>query len=168
MARSLFSKSELIPKIPSRYVITGKAAPNKMLRIVVKSDDSDRIIRRFQAAINRATKRAAIELKRALDDVMKNGDWGIGGNDNDLYDTGQLMESGSVVVDDSGIKIVYTAPYAALIHYGGYVNPYGRTDARIYLPPRPWVEAVLNGNGSVKKFDLESYYRTEIEREFAT
>jgi hypothetical protein len=39
---------------------------------------------------------------------------------------------------------------------------YGNTEARVYLPPRKWVEAVMIGGGPVPKFDLKKYYREEI------
>jgi hypothetical protein len=81
-------------------------------------------------------------------------------------DTGELMASGRVTLSENGITISYDAPYAALIHYGGYIHPYGNVNLRVFLPPRPWIESVMFGGGPVPQFDFVSYYTREIAKEF--
>ena len=52
----------------------------------------------------------------------------------------QGVKSGSEII------VSYSEPYAALIHYGGYILPYGNPNAdKVYIPPRPWVESTLKG-----------------------
>ena len=121
-----------------------------------------RIVGRFQKAINVASIRIAMDLSKALDEAMMSDGWEGG----DIVDTGRLMESGNVIVNGDGITVANDSPYAAIIHYGGYVVPYGEINSRVYLPPRPWIEAVMLGNGPVPRFDIGRYYYEEIAREF--
>ena len=114
--------------------------------------------RAITEAINRASLQIAIDLKAALDAAMKSGIW----NGEDIYDTGELMNSGRVEVNNGNLRIVYDAPYATLVAYGGYIHPYGNINARVYLPPRPWIEAVVKGGYGIEKFDFKSYYERAI------
>lgn len=125
------------------------------------------IIGRFESAINRASQRITVDLKEALDSAIRSSVWQTNSGNADIYDTGELMESGVVSMTSEGVTIAYSAPYAALVHYGGYINPYGRQEISVYLPPRPWVESVLFGGGPLQSFDFASYYREEIEKEFS-
>ncbi|MFZ9326851.1 MAG: hypothetical protein ACO24H_05260 [Polynucleobacter sp.] len=127
----------------------------------------EQLATKFEGAINRASQRVAVDLKRALDDALRSNAWGgVNPQDNDIYDSGRLLESGSVNVTANGIIVAYTAPYARLIHYGGYFKPYGNQSAKVYLPPRPWVDAVLKGGGPVPQFNLIKYYQEEIAAAF--
>lgn len=152
----------VLPKSIPVTRISASANIKGILKISPKGQPGREIVDGFERAINRASVRIAQDLKMALDAAMSTSAWGGG----DLVDTGELMSSGSVTVSENGITISYDAPYAALIHYGGYIHPYGNINARIYLPPRPWVESVLFGGGPVQQFDFEGYYRQEILNEF--
>lgn len=62
-----------------------------------------------------------------------------------LVDTGNLKSSLTIDLRYNVIDITYDAPYADLLHYGGYIRPYGNPNAKkVYIPGRPWVENVLN------------------------
>lgn len=166
MAKGIFSSTDLIPKLPSRIVVQSSISLNGLLRIKPKNIPQAEILAAFQGAINRGSQRIAIDLKKALDDAIQSAVWATPDGRADIYETGELLNSGTVSVTTNGVSIAYSAPYAALVHYGGYINPYGNESARIYLPPRPWVAAVLNGLGPIKAFDFERYYREEIEKAF--
>ena len=44
------------------------------------------------------------------------------------------------------VSATYNSPYANLVHYGGYVTPYGNPDAAaVYVPGRPWIKAATQG-----------------------
>ena len=123
---------------------------------------------RFKRAINKASIHAAIDLEQALNEAMMSDVWPSLSGPTDIISTGELMSSGKVTANADGIKISYDTPYAMLVHYGGYVLPYGNSAAHmVYLPPRPWVDSVLNGNGPVKQFDFSKYYKEEMEKEFS-
>jgi phage gpG-like protein len=165
MARSkpLFDKSDLIPsKAFGSTKITASASLRGTIQFSTQKLSSIDLSAKFERAINRASQRIAVDLKRALDDAMSSPVWG----GTDLVDTGALMASGRVSVSQNGITIAYDAPYAALIHYGGYIHPYGNVNLRVFLPPRPWVESLLFGGGPVQQFDFVSYYTQEILAEF--
>ena len=77
----------------------------------------------------------------------------VAGTTRDIVDTGALKNSLSVSVKflktKTNFMIKYGAPHAALVHEGGYIAPYGRTDlpARS-IPGRPWITAALEGGYS--------------------
>jgi hypothetical protein len=149
-----------------KTTIKGDVGLDIAYKFTVKGDLASQFNSRLQVAVQRATSRVATELKAALDAALLSGVWSTPSGRGDIYETGELLSSGSVTVDGSGLKIAYDAPYATLVHFGGYINPYGNMSVRVYLPPRPWVEAVLQGNGPVPQFDFEKYYREELAREF--
>ena len=100
----------------------------------------------------------AAGLKQELDAALKSPVWAWTSGNRDIYDTGELMDSGKVVAMGDRLSVSYSAPYAMLIHNGGYIHPYGNLKARpIYLPGRPWVSSVLYGGGPVPKFDPTKY-----------
>lgn len=97
----------------------------------------------------------AVQLKMALDAALDAPVWAWNSGVRDIVDTGALKASGVVVVRPLELQVYYTAPYAMLVHNGGYIQPYGNASARpLYLPPRPWIKSVLYGGGPVPRFDL--------------
>jgi len=80
------------------------------------------------------------------------------GSPRDIVDTGKLAASlelkESFLKTKSTIQIMYKAPYAALMHYGGAIRPYGNPNApTVIIPGRPWVEATINGTHGLPEFD---------------
>ena len=168
MARNTsFTKEDLLPKIPSKVIVQSSSKIGGILRVELKSIPEAQILAGFERAINRASARITVDLKQALDEALNSSVWASREGSSDIYDTGELLSSGKVTISSDGIKVAYSAPYAALVHYGGYINPYGNSSIKIYLPPRPWVQSVLEGGGPVPEFDFERYYREEVEREFS-
>lgn len=166
MARGL-QLSDLTPRGNRRTSISASTTLSGLLIIKVKRIPEAEILQRFQDAINKTSKKVAIDLKTALDQAIQADVWQATGGATDIMDTGKLMESGSVSITSNGLTIAYNEPYAALVHYGGYITPYGNSSTRVYLPPRPWIEAVLSGGGPVPAFDFKKYYKAGIEAEFS-
>ena len=164
MARLSLGKIDLapssLPKIQSSAKIKGPIRLGK-----VKMNEA-RILNGLQTAIGRANARIAVDLKVALDAALRAGVWSTPSGVGDIYETGELLSSGSVTVGPDGVTVSYDAPYAALVHYGGYIHPYGNMSARVYLPPRPWLDSVVRGGGPVPEFDFKRYYLEEIRSEF--
>lgn len=107
------------------------------------------------------------EFSKILDEVLKeaisSSIWRTRNGVNDIVSSGDLRDSSKITNTGNNLRISYDVPYANLIHYGGYIVPYGNTNAgRIYIPPRPWVATVLGGrfNG----FDPEDVYLQIISR----
>lgn len=126
----------------------------------------------LQPRINRAMELAsqdiALEANRLLPMAMRNSAWGFTGGRRDIVDTGVLMQSMDVKMTSAGLQISYSEPYAALVHYGGYIQPYGNRNAElVYLPGRPWVDAVLTGNGPVESIDYDAIYRNAFSKIFS-
>lgn len=124
--------------------------------------------RDFGKDLNRAVKQAnqiiSDRLTEALDAAMMSSAWASG---KDIIDTGQLKDSLVITTTSGGISVKYGAPYAALVHYGGYITPYGNQKLeKVYIAGRPWVDSVMKGGGPVEKFDFESVYREAIKSVF--
>lgn len=165
MTKQIRSYSELDLRIPKTTIkATGRI--DKLLTIKSKGIPKERIMAGFRTAIDRASARITVDLKAALDTAIRSPIWSTTKGSADIYDTGELLESGRVTVGESGVTITYDAPYAALVHYGGYINPYGNTTEKVYLPARPWVESVLRGLNGIQAFDFVRYYEEEITNEF--
>lgn len=98
----------------------------------------------------------AAKLKNALNAAIKSSVWAWpSGGSRDIYDQGRLASSGNVTVEGSSLVVTYGAPYANLVHNGGYILPYGNPNARpVYLPGRPWVTSTIYGGGPVPKFNF--------------
>lgn len=166
MSKPAFSLKDLVPSKIEKKVKLFSWSATGLISVESKIISANEFLSSLQGAVNRASVRIAVDLKGALDDALRSDVWNTASGTSDIYDTGELLASGKVLVSENGISITYDAPYAALVHYGGYINAYGNQSAKVYLPPRPWIESVLNGGGAVSQFDFTSYYREEIEAEF--
>ena len=118
---------------------------------------------RVAAMIAEVTDDLANAVQLALDKALRSAVWAWEGGSRDIVDTGELVRSGQVTASAEGISVTYSAPYANLVHNGGYIYPYGNKRARpIYLPGRPWVSSVLYGGGPVEKFDFDRWLSNRI------
>lgn len=162
MAGRSLGLNELISGRSTKQKIVGRTNLDGLIQVSLAKFPEAQIRSKIDLAINNANRAIAIDLKRALDDALRSTVW----NGEDIYESGNLLSSGSVTVNDNGITVAYDAPYAAIVHYGGYIYPYGNVNAQIYLPPRPWVESVMFGGGPVPRFNFESYYLSEFKKQF--
>mgnify|MGYP006883082862 CR=1 FL=1 len=115
-------------------------------------------------------------LPPLLDDALdaniwswpRNSAWNGKGTTRSITDTGRLKASKNVQTRFLQTKTVFTiqykAPYAALVHEGGYVLPYGDVRKQpLYFPGRPWISAVLSGDKpGVQYLDVVSYMKASI------
>lgn len=83
-------------------------------------------------------------VQEALDDAVESPVWTWSdGGARDIVDTGALKNSLVIDVNDFGLIVSYTMPYAAIVHYGGVTR-----NGFVY-PERPWVQATMVGGGPV-------------------
>jgi len=119
-------------------------------------------VKNFSDAVEKAHSTAllllAADLELALAMAMKDNVWDWDYGDGDIYDTGALQKSGRVVVSGDSLQVLYDEEYAAIVHYGGYIYPYGNPNVSIYMPGRPWVQSVILGGGPVPQFDMQGTY----------
>ena len=146
-----FAVPVAIPTIPFALKFGYDAAPmsefSNFIQPYVQAFGEEMVQKKLDAV--------ATQLKMALDAALEAPVWAWNDGVRDIVDTGTLKSSGVVVVRPLELQVYYTAPYAMLVHNGGYIQPYGNPNARpIYLPPRPWIKSVLYGGGPVPKFDL--------------
>lgn len=99
----------------------------------------DGVEAQHQKGIEAVQKAVEINLDRSM-----SKSWGWISGSRDIVDTGALKDSLVMNITPDSFSVSYSEPYANLVHYGGYINPYGNPNARVYLPGRPWVEATFN------------------------
>lgn len=125
--------------------------------------DLDALKAKLPSIVNKATKKTltlvANELKNALNEAMEARVWQWDYGDGDIIDTGALQKSLRIVTTSDGdIQVFYNQEYAAIVHYGGYIHPYGNPRVQIYMPQRPWISSVLEGGGPIPRFDFEGVF----------
>jgi hypothetical protein len=117
----------------------------------------------FDAAVAEGHQTAQAIIRDALDKAMASASWGWIEGARDIISTGALRNSLTFSEGGKGFEFYYSSDYAALVHYGGYVRPYGNPNAPpVYLPGRPWVDAVMEGGGPVPAVDLSLVYESAI------
>lgn len=146
---------------------TTASIPGFKFDLKLSGIDAADILRGIEKGIDEASQIVASKLGEALDDAMESAVWRWNGGSRDIIDTGELKASRSITVISNRIEISYNVPYAGIVHYGGYILPYGNPNAsKVYLPARPWVDSVVLGRGPVPQFDFEAIYIAAIEAAF--
>lgn len=108
--------------------------------------------------VDTALSKAKGDLAAALNAAMTSSSWQwTSGGSRDIIDTGSLKNSLTITFSGGSFQISYSEPYAALVHWGGYIYPYGNQSAqKVYLPGRPWVEATVMGGGPVPQIQWQN------------
>jgi phage gpG-like protein len=123
---------------------------------VVSKPSKQQIADIFRQVNERAIIYIKDALKKALDDAMQANIWEGG---SDIVDTGELMNSLEITIEGDSVTMAYTSEYAAIVHYGGYIRPYGNESAeKVYIPGRPWLQAVIEGYGGIAPVDVTALY----------
>ena len=126
--------------------------------------DEEALLKEAQQEIDAAMADLAQEVEAALTSALKSAVWSWKGGAREIYDSRELAGSVSVTVENDGISVSYSAPYANIVHNGGYIQPYGNASARpVYLPPRPWVTSVLYGGGPIPQFDFDGFLKRNVK-----
>ena len=169
----------------AQWKFTGKAEI-KMPKVEGKKNTP-----KMKQAVNKALSKGAQKgstyvessLKAALNNSIESNIWGPfspkvpyisrGGNSRGSgsrsnVDTGALRDSLKIDTKFSQTKVsfsvVYKSPYAAFVHYGGIIKPYGnRNAADVIIPARPWVQAVFEGTHNQPKFDIRTPFDKGIK-----
>lgn len=147
MAKFTF-KQKLEIKMPK---VEGKAETKKMQMAVNK-------------AITRGAQKGATYVEKSLKNALDasiDSQWSWIEGSRDIVDTGRLKSSLQIKPIFSqtkvGFQVAYNTPYAAFVHYGGMIKPYGNQNAAdVLIPARPWVQAVFEGTHGQPKFDLQT------------
>jgi hypothetical protein len=169
MAKSSYKISGVGQKQQIRNtVISGKGDAAVNWKLTLSGFDGADLLKGIEEGIDRANQIVAAELGLALDEALDAAVWAWrDGGARDIIDTGKLKASRKITVEGRRIDISYDVPYAGIVHFGGYILPYGNPNAeKVYLPARPWVDSVALGGGPVPKFDFERIYAETIEKVF--
>ena len=121
--------------------------------------DTKAIEASYEAKMKALEPQLIEELTRALTAALRSSVWAWNDGARDIYDTGRLANSVNISMSSGSLVVKYDAPYANIVHNGGYIFPYGNELARpVYLPPRPWIDSVLYGGGPVPRFDFNEFF----------
>ena len=153
-------------KTPKVTVTTDKKARQAALAALIKGVQASagRIESYLPVVLNNAMEANVWDWPRPT--LRQNGT--MAGTTRDIVDSGELRDSLKVstkfLKTKTTFNITYSAPYAKLVHDGGYILPYGQAGRETkYLPPRPWIAAALEGGVSgIDSIDLQSEFLTGI------
>lgn len=72
----------------------------------------------------------------------------VAGSPRSIVDSGDLKQSRNFSLNASALTAQWTwdVDYAAAVHNGAYIHPFGNKSKLVQLPGRPWTTAVLEGN----------------------
>jgi hypothetical protein len=127
-------------------------------------------------ALEVARKIVAAELNSAFQDALGSKVWSWDratirsngqevGSPRNIVDTGILKASNSFQVNGTLATFKWSVDYAAAVHYGASIYPWGdKSRPKVNLPARPWTSAVL---GTINYGGIEPYdYRSELRAAF--
>lgn len=111
----------------------------------------------FNDCVDKAVEQTIPELSAALDAAMESPSWPWDGGARDIVDTGALRDSKSISYNKvtNVLSIQYNEPYADLVQFGGYITSGYNPQVSIYIPPRPWIDAVLEGKNGIPRFPFQ-------------
>lgn len=146
----------------------------------IKFISKEKYAKQLDAGIMAANKIIETKLTKALNEAMEAPIWkwtpGVTTDrkngasvesPRDIVDTGALMDSFRINTKKGSVDFAYREPYSRMVHYGGYIKPYGNPDAqKVYLPPRPWITSVLYGENGFEAFPFADIWRKAIQAEF--
>lgn len=137
--------------VPFKIVVDTKEV-QQLIEKISNLNISDKLLVKLEEVVDKALKEA-----------ISTAQWeGYDGTTVDIVDTGALRSSQKVQVQGNSLVISYDVPYANLVHFGGYVVPYGNSFAeRVFIPARPWTSIITDGT-----LDLERIMAEEIRKLF--
>jgi phage gpG-like protein len=131
-------------------------------------------------ALSNSTRKVDSQVKEAMQANMNSVIWswpretnrksgGIVGSPRDIIDTGNLASRNYVRISyttrGASITVGNNSPYAGIVHFGGYITPYGdRSKRPVFIPGRPWIGVAI-GTASVSSGGVTVDWRAEIQKE---
>ena len=97
--------------------------------------------------------------------------WPRGESPRNIVDSGLLRASGSVTINSTLAHYRFVLNYATAVHNGAWIYPFGdRTKERVFLPPRPFVTAVLGIERypGITPYDLQAQFRENFRTAWRT
>lgn len=150
--KNAFSANQIKKDIENLKIkpIKFKAGFTTAFRVSSESYGQSAFSKKILAAIKESNSIFAESVRQILDEAILDNRWGDGG----IYDTGELKNSLTIDIQPKGIEVSYNVPYAALQHYGGYIQPYGNLKIdKVYIPGRPWIDTAF------QESDFSEIYR---------
>lgn len=136
----------------------------------------------INAGVQKGNEIIKTQLAQALDNAMDSSVWkwnpGVTTDrkngesvesPRNIVDTGALKSSFRVNTKGNSVDFAYREPYSRLVHWGGYIQPYGNPNAKkVYVPGRPWITSVLNGENGFEAFPFKDIWSKTIKAEFTS
>ena len=170
-----------------------RTAKIKMPKAKFSEGDTKKAAAKKKGEFVKAFQKAAFDTEKQisywLDEAMQESTWQwprptarasgeiVNKGARNIVDTGALMRSKKLrtqfTVTTAKISVSYGEPYAALVHWGGYVMNYGDpTKGQTYMQPRPWVQSVFSTRsdanmGQSDRFDFLQAIKEQMLQEFS-
>lgn len=147
--------------------------------IAPKGEVGKKFKSRFVGSFQKATLKGEAQISYWLDEAMQESTWNWPGttfrqngevvsSPRNIVDTGELINSKKLStrfgVTQASYLLTYTAPYAALVHWGGYISPYGRAGDQTYIPGRPWAQLIFREDANEGDSDAFNFLDQIKER----
>lgn len=86
-----------------------------------------------------------------------------------IVDSGDLKQSRDFQLNRGSLTAEWTwnVDYAAAVHEGAYIHPFGDRSRTVQLPARPWTQAVIEGNTvatGIPVYEIGPNLKAAIER----
>jgi phage gpG-like protein len=130
-------------------------------------------------ALSSSTRKVESQVKQAMDANMRDAIWawprtterkagGVAGSPRDIIDTGNLISRNYIRIGyttrGASITVGNNSPYAGIVHFGGYITPYGdRSKRAVFAPGRPWIGVAI-GTTTVSSGGTTVDWRAEIQQ----
>ncbi len=130
-------------------------------------------------ALSSSTRKVENQVKEAINTNMTSSIWAwprdterqsgrTVGSPRDIIDTGNLLSKNYVRITyttrGASIIVGNNSPYAGIVHFGGYILPYGdRSKRPVFIPGRPWIGVAL-GTATVSTGGITVDWRAEIQK----
>lgn len=91
------------------------------------------------------------------------------GSPRSIVDSGDLKQSREFNLNKGALTAEWnwSVDYAAAVHEGAVINPFGDKSRSVRLPPRPWTTAVLEGGTSasgIQVYDVQDRLRSYVQK----
>ena len=126
---------------------------------------------RFDAAISQSVWDWPRDTQRGLGGsslaakakAAKAGKGNTVGTPRNIVDSGDLKSRKMMNINGLSAEWSWNIDYAAAVHDGARINPWGNKNVTVTLPARPWTNAVLEGG--VANYNGDTYdFATEMQK----
>lgn len=140
--------------------------------LAAMNDGLDKATTYIKTSLLDAVNRSLVSSVWYWPNVTQRKDGTEAGSPRDIFDTGSLYVAhkytSSVSKTKGTVMLHVQSPYAAIVHFGGVIQPYGNPNLPSFIyPARPWISAAMLGERGLPKPDFEGDITKAIQEAWA-